>query len=292
MITVFTPTYNRGHLLQRLYNSLCQQTILNSKVDLPFEWVVVDDGSTDNTEELMRTIVAEKRIPVIYIKKPNGGKHTAINRGVKEAKGDLFWILDSDDSLPVHAVELVLTYLPQMKKVAVGGICGYMAHHNGEIIGTPVVAQPLVVSSIEMRYKLRITGDMMEVFLTSVLREFPFPEIDGERFCPEILVWYRIAQKYKLLLVSDVIYYRDYLDGGLTDNIVKIRMKSPIGSMMTYSELFNLNLPFKNKLRNAINYWRFAFCTKDRSVTIASWGNWIAPMGWLMHLKDKRKIKL
>lgn len=292
MITVFTPTYNRVHLLQRLYDSLCEQTILNFDSEPPFEWVVVDDGSTDNTEELMQVIVAEKKIPVNYVKKPNGGKHTAINRGVKEAKGDLFWILDSDDSLPANAIELVLSYLPQMKKKSAGGICGYMAHHDGEIIGKPMISHSQVVSSIEMRYKLGITGDMMEVFLTSALREFSFPEIEGERFCPEILVWYRIAQKYKLLLVPDVIYYRDYLDGGLTDNIVKIRMMSPVGSMMAYSELFNLNVSLKNKLRSAINYWRFAFCAKSRSIKIASWGNLIAPLGWLMHLKDKTKVKL
>lgn len=291
MITVFTPTYNRAHLLQRLYDSLCEQTVLKSGLST-FEWVVVDDGSTDNTEELMQTIIVAQKIPINYVKKPNGGKHTAINRGVKEANGDLFWILDSDDSLPANAIELVLNYLPQMKKVAAGGICGYMAHHNGENIGNPVVAQPKVVSSIEMRYKLGITGDMMEVFLTAALREFPFPEIEGERFCPEVLVWYRIAQKYKLLLVPDIIYYRDYLDGGLTDNIIKIRMKSPVGSMMTYSELFNLDVPLKHKFRNAINYWRFAFCAKNRSVKIASWGNLIAPLGWLMHLKDKSKVKL
>lgn len=290
MITVFTPTYNRAHLLQRLYDSLCEQTVLKTGWDHPFEWVVVDDGSTDNTEELMQIIIAEHKIPISYVRKPNGGKHTAINRGVKEAKGDLFWILDSDDSLPANAIEVVLRYVPQMKNVAAGGVCGYMAHHNGEIIGNPVVAEPKVVSSIEMRYKLGITGDMMEVFLTSALREFPFPEIEGERFCPEVLVWYRIARKYKLLLVPDIIYYRDYLDGGLTDNIIKIRMKSPVGAMLTYSELFDLNVSLKHKLRNAINYWRFAFCTKKRNVKIASWGNFIAPLGWLMHMKDKNKV--
>lgn len=292
MITIFTPTYNRAHLLQRLYNSLSKQTILNTQSVCLFEWVVVDDGSTDKTEELMLKIKSEACIPVNYIKKTNGGKHTAINRGVKEAKGDLFWILDSDDSLPTNAIELLVSYISIMKNNSAVGICGYMAHHNGDIIGKPVVAKPQIVSLIDMRYKLGISGDMMEVFRTSVLREFPFPEIDGERFCPEVLVWYRIARKYKLLLVPEIIYYRDYLDGGLTDNIVKIRMNSPIGSMMTYSELFICNLPFRHKLRSAINYWRFAFCSKNISVKIKSWGKLIAPLGLIMHLNDKRKINL
>lgn len=283
-ITVFTPTYNRAHLLRRLYESLCRQTCMD------FEWLVVDDGSVDDTASLMKTIVVEGKLPVRYIQKSNGGKHTAINRGVKEAQGELFWILDSDDSLPSTAVEMVLRYYPQMKKEKLGGICGYMAHHNGQVIGRPQVETPQVVSSIEMRYRLGVQGDMMEVFLTQALRDNPFPEIVGERFCPEILVWYRIAQKYQLLLIPKVIYYRDYLDGGLTDNIVKIRMKSPIGTMMTYAELFQLPIPFKDKVRNAINYWRFAFCTTNREVRITSWGKMLAPMGYLMHLIDKKKL--
>lgn len=283
-ITVFTPTYNRAHLLRRLYESLCRQTCMD------FEWLVVDDGSVDDTASLMKTIVAEGKLPVRYIQKSNGGKHTAINRGVKEAQGELFWILDSDDSLPPTAVATVMRYYPRMKKEQLGGICGYMAHHDGQVIGRPQVHTPQVVSSIEMRYRMGVQGDMMEVFLTQALRDNPFPEIAGERFCPEILVWYRIAQKYQLLLIPEVIYYRDYLDGGLTDNIVKIRMKSPIGTMMTYAELFQLPIPFKDKVRNAINYWRFAFCTTNREVRITSWGKMMAPMGYLMHLIDKKKL--
>lgn len=289
MITVFTPTYNRAKLLTRLYESLCKQTVL-ALVESPFEWIVVDDGSTDDTKSLMQNIIDERRIPVKYVYKENGGKHTAINRGVKEAKGELFWILDSDDSLPDNAIELLWKFLPQMKEKNAGGICGYMAHHTGEVIGHPVVKEAMWVSSIEMRYNLKITGDMMEVFKTSVLREEPFPEIYGEKFCPEVLVWFRIAKRYKLLLIPEIIYYRDYLEGGLTDSIVKIRMNSPIATMMAYSEMFNLNISFKNKIYHAINYWRFAFCAPYRVVKIASWGNLFALFGLLMHLNDKRKV--
>ena len=94
MITVFTPTYNRAHLLRRLYGSLCEQTVLKSGLSHPFEWVVVDDGSTDNTEELMQTIFAEQKISVNYIKKTNGGKHTAI-KGLGKQKVICFgfWIV-------------------------------------------------------------------------------------------------------------------------------------------------------------------------------------------------------
>lgn len=285
-ITIFTPSYNRANLLYEAFKSLCNQTCKD------FEWLIVDDGSTDNTKEVVQSFIKQNCIYIRYYKKENGGKHTAINYGVKKAKGELFWILDSDDGLPFDAVERVIGYVEQMKETNSAGICGYMAHHNGKIIGCPVVKEPCVVSSLQMRYKMKLTGDMMEIFLTSVLREFPFPEISGERFCPEILVWYRIAQKYNLLLIPDVIYERDYLDGGLTDNIIKIRMQSPIGSMITYSELFNYEIPFLQKLRSAINYWRFAFCATERKVKIYSWGKLLAPLGWIMHINDKRKVRL
>lgn len=294
LITIFTPSYNRAHLLRDAYESLCNLDF-DSDFDQSFEWLIVDDGSTDNTEDVVNGFIQEKKIPIRYFKKTNGGKHTAINLGVKEAKGELFWILDSDDSLPKHALSVVKKYWEGMDNSQTNkfaGICGYMAHHDGKVIGCPIVDAGTIVSTLEMRHKLNITGDMMEVWRTDVMREYPFPEIPNERFCSEALVWNRIATKYPLYMIPDVIYYRDYLDGGLTDNIVKIRMKSPIASMMTYAEWFEYDIPFTDKLRSAINYWRFVFCAKSRDVKIKGWGNMLAPLGYLMYLNDKRKIKL
>lgn len=308
LVTIFTPTYNRAHLLRDAYESLCG---LDLDFDQGFEWLIVDDGSTDNTEEIVNGFIQEGKIPIRYFKKSNGGKHTAINLGAKEAKGELFWILDSDDSLPKDALSVVTKYWDSLddfnsnfnvcgdesesksrSKSRLAGICGYMAHHDGKVIGSPIVEAGSIVSSLEMRHKLHVTGDMMEVWRTDVMREFPFPEIPNERFCPEALVWNRIAKKYPLYIIPDVIYYRDYLDGGLTDNIVKIRMNSPIASMMCYAELNGYDVPFKQKVKAAINYWRFAFCGKHREVKIKGWGNLLTPIGYLMHLNDKRKVKL
>ena len=103
-ITVLTPTYNRAKLLDRLYQSLCQQTYQD------FEWIVVNDGSKDDTDEVVQSFIAEKKINILYIKQENGGKHRAINRGVKEAKGKLFFTIDSDDCLTKDAVEKVIKW--------------------------------------------------------------------------------------------------------------------------------------------------------------------------------------
>jgi glycosyltransferase involved in cell wall biosynthesis len=290
-ITVFTPTYNRAHLLPRLYESLCKQTYKD------FEWVIVDDGSTDGTKELVGKLKIENgelkinngQFPIRYFYQENGGKHRAINRGVKESKGELFLILDSDDSLPADSLVWVNKYYLQIKDdLSFGGVCGYMAHHDGTIIGRGYDAEVIDANSIEMRYKFYIQGDMLEVFRTSVMREIPFPDIDGEKFVSEALVWNRIAKKYKLRIFHKIVYYRDYLDGGLTDKIVKIRMNSPIASMMTYQELNGYAIPFKEKLKAAINYWRFRLCasTKINVPTIGWYWFWVIPVAYLMHRRD------
>ena len=354
MITVFTPAYNRGHLLHRVYESLCKQTFRD------FEWVVVDDGSKDDTRSVVEKFRDEslewrdssevesiknevqnygtteelitlhsqtdstlytlrsalplctfrsknskletdstlytlnsklKTFPIRYYYQENGGKHRAINRGVKEAQGELFLILDSDDTLPEKSLETINHYYQQIKDDrSFGGVCGYMAHHDGTIIGRGCDMPLLDANSIEIRYKYNIQGDMLEVFRTEVMREIPFPDIPGEKFVPEALVWNRIACKYRLRVFHEGVYYRDYLEGGLTDKIVKIRMTSPIAAMMTYAELNGYDIPFVSKVKAAINYWRFRFCFKKngkgRYPKLRWWWNWVMPVGFAMYRRD------
>lgn len=285
MVTVFTPTYNRAAYLLKVFESLLQQTFKD------FEWVIVDDGSIDDTSVIIDNLqlTNDKFFPIRYFYQENGGKHRAINRGVKEARGDLFLILDSDDMLPPNSLERIDFYYQQIKDDnSFGGVCGYMAHHDGTVIGKGCDIDVLDTNSIDLRYKYHVEGDMLEVFRTSVLKEIPFPEISKEKFVPEALVWNRIARKYKLRVFHEVVYFRDYLEGGLTDKIVKIRMNSPIASMMTYAEMTELNIPFFAKVKAAINYWRFRFCSDAKEKPqIEGWWLWTVPLGWMMHLRDK-----
>ena len=293
MITVFTPTYNRGHLLPRLYETLCRQTFTD------FEWVIVDDGSVDDTKGLVNKFLVDKTQhstlntnTIRYFYQENGGKHRAINRGVKEARGELFFIADSDDSLPPDALEQVARVYETVRgDESFGGVCGYMAHHDGTVIGHGNDAEILDTNSIDLRNKYHVQGDMMEVFRTEVMREFPFPEIPNERFVPEMLVWNRIATKYMLRVFHKVIYYRDYLDGGLTDKIVRIRMQSPMASMMTYAEMTRYDIPLIQKVKAAVNFWRFYSPDRpegERAPKLRWWWWWTMPLGWLMHVKDVR----
>ena len=288
MITVLTPTYNRASLLINLYQSLIKQDFGD------FEWVIVDDGSVDATTDIVNQFIQERQIGITYIKQANGGKHRALNRGVKEAKGKLVLIVDSDDSLPNESLSIIYSHYVDIKdNPSIGGVCGLMAHHDGTIIGERKICSSMNLSSIEMRYKYGFVGDVCEVFKTEILREFPFPEIENEKFCPEALVWNRIATKYKLNYFNEVIYYRDYLDGGLTSKIVRIRMNSPIASMICYAELNQLDIPFKDKIKAAVNYWRFRLCYSGNRSYPSLPGLWnsIAPLGWLMHLNDIRVNK-
>lgn len=291
-ISILTPTYNRGKLLLPLYESLKNLTFED------FEWLIVDDGSEDDTEQYALSWIAHNienaEFPIRYIKKSNGGKHTAINRGVREANGELILILDSDDTLPEDSLATIAQYYEQCKGYKdCAGVCGLMAHHDGQLIGTGFPKEPMYESALQFRYaeEGNVTGDLLEVYKTSVMREFPFPEIDNERFCPESLVWNRIANKYKLFCFNKVIYYRDYLEGGLTSKIVRIRMNSPIASTMTYAEMLDYNISLKWKIRSAINYWRFKYCITNKSLKAPAvkW-YWKAfqIIGLIMHLRDNK----
>ena len=305
MITVFTPTYNRGNLLNRLYQSLCQQ------IHKDFEWVVVDDGSTDETSSIVKMIQDKhtyENFPIYYFKKENGGKHTAVNKGVQKANGDLFFIADSDDILPSDALQIIAEVWEQTKyDNSIGGICGFDGDINdGSIIGTGFPKEVHLLNielsnhinigyidatTRDVRFKFKVDGDMKEVFRTSVLREFPFPEIKGERFCPEVLVWNRIASKYKLRHINKIIYLVEYQQDGITSAITRSRMNSPIASTMTYAEMLDYNISLKWKIRSAINYWRFKYCITNKSLKapkVKWYWKVFQIIGLIMHLKDNK----
>ena len=287
-ITVFTPTYNRAHLLPRLYKSLCAQTCKD------FEWIIVDDGSADDTKSIVDGFIHDCAITIRYFRQENGGKHRAINRGVKEAKGNLFFIADSDDTLPEKSIETVLKQYEKAKNLTpLGGVCGLDQTFDGKIIGNGLHTEHIVSNSIDIRMRHGVDGDLKEVFLTSVLKEFPFPEIEGEKFCPEALVWFRIARKYNLYFFNQPIYNVEYQTGGLTDYITEIRMKSPVSTTTLYHEMVNDNISFSQKVKASINYWRFRFCI-GRNFKVAKlpfvW-IWTKPIGYLMHKKDIKNYR-
>ncbi|MBE6878296.1 MAG: glycosyltransferase [Ruminococcaceae bacterium] len=232
MITVFTPTYNRGYTLGGLYESLENQTCFD------FEWLIVDDGSTDNTEQMVKSWLDNGKFAVRYFKKANGGKQSAINCGLQMAQGEYFWIIDSDDTVTPNGVESCLRWLdslPEKEKFA--GVGGLRGDKSGGIIGTTFEGEYLDATTLE-RAANNIGGDKSEVFITSVLKEFPFPEFSGEKFVPEALVWNRIARAgYKIRWFNEIVHITEYLDDGLTKNTDRLLIKNWQGYSLYVKEL-------------------------------------------------------
>ncbi len=233
MITVFTPTYNRGYIIKNLYDSLCQQTIKD------FEWIIVDDGSDDNTSEIVsQWINSEKRFPIIYKQSVHGGKHRAINIGVHLAKGELFFIVDSDDILVNDAIEWLQSKLYEIEAderlAGVSGLRGTIKTKQA-LVGSYIPNgeyETLTLYEIIKKasdQNMRI-ADYSEAYLTKVMIRYPFPEFIGEDFISENAIWYKIANDgLKLRWYNKVIYLCEYLNDGLTRNMQRVLRRNPVG---------------------------------------------------------------
>lgn len=213
MITVFTPAYNRAYRLPVLYRSLLRQT------DFRFEWIVVDDGSQDNTGELVDSWIREKPpFPVRYFRQENSGKHAAVNCGTANARSDWFFIVDSDDYLTEDAVARIHAWIATVDREDIAGVSGTKCHENRKLIGACGIrpGQYLDAKNNE-RKKYRLQGDKAEVYRTQILRQYPFPVFPGETFLPEGAVWDAIALAgYKIRWFPHPITVCAYLEDGLS----------------------------------------------------------------------------
>lgn len=252
--TVFTPTYNRAHLLPRAYQSLKQQSFKD------FEWLIVDDGSMDNTPELVKAWQADALFPIRYIAQPNGGKHIAVNRGAREAKGRFFAILDSDDWYTPQSLDRFLHHwnsIPETAQAGFVGVVGLCSYKTGEIIGSRFPQDIFDSDVIDLRFRYKVQGEKNGVLRTDVVLEFPFPEDIG-KFIGESIVWNRMAKKYKTRFVNEVLTIKEFQQGGLTDKGRLIQIRNTRASLLSARELISLGsrLPLKPRVRAYVNYVR------------------------------------
>jgi len=289
LITVFTATFNRRQFLPRLFESLNNQVYKN------FDWIIVDDGSTDDTESYIKNILQTSSFPISYFKQPNGGKHRAINFGLNRAKGTLFYIVDSDDRLPINALEIIADKYPIIAEDnTIAGMVGLKSYFNGQIVGDGSKLQKteIVCSNFEFRYKHKIKGDRAEILKTSILTKYRFPEIEGERFLAESIVWDKIALDYSMLFFNESVYECEYLPDGLSLNSIRLRRNNPKGATLLYGELLNYPIPIGYRMKTAINYWRFAICQGNlllhgfKKFLIQPWVLLLYPIGIFFYIKD------
>lgn len=248
-VTVLTPTFNRGGL-QSLWDSLQKQTVKD------FEWLVVDDGSTDGTKDLITQLQEKSDFPIRYIYKNNGGKHTALNVGIQTICSELIFIVDSDDCVTDDAVESILKI--HKKYRSQNNICGYAflrAFPDGKVNGKKFDVDEKIGSYIDVRVNGDDTGaDKAEVFKTHCLKEFPFPEYPNEKFLGEDLVWVRMARKYEMVHINKAIYVGNYLEDGLTNNRRKHNIASPIGCMHRAEEFMESDLKTRYRIKGGLQY--------------------------------------
>ena len=250
LLTVFTPAYNRGYCLDALYQSLVGQTSDN------FLWHIVDDGSSDNTKELVQNWIEENKICIIYEYQKNAGKHAAHNRGVETCSTELFFCVDSDDELTNTAVEEIES---QWKLICDGnidkisGMVMYRAHRDGRLIGTEF-PEAIEYDMLSGLYAKGFKGDTALVYRTCVLKNYPFPVFEGERFMRENIVYDQIDKDYKLKVVRKAIYLCEYLEDGLSRNATKLELRSPKGAALFRLGEYRKAHSLKRKIRNCGAY--------------------------------------
>lgn len=262
LLTVLTATYNRANLLPDLYASLCRQSNQN------FDWIIIDDGSNDGTQSIVKKWMAEEHtFTISYHHIPNGGKNRAINYGVKLVQTPFTLIVDSDDYLTDDAISFYHHNLPEIiDKNNIAGIAGL----RGSDINSPLnkVTYPtntfILANNLE-RSKHNLQKDACEVYRTSILLDHPFVVWKNEKFSPEEIVWNQIAlEGYSLRWYNKVTCIVRYQENGLTKNSFNLIRRNPMGYAMMYKQRITLSKKFKDKFYNACQM--SAYCILGKSL--------------------------
>lgn len=282
-ITVFTPTYNRAYILPQLYQSLQSQTFHD------FEWLIIDDGSTDQTERLVECWIRETNpFSIRYIKKENEGKCRAINDALDLAKGELFTVVDSDDCLTADALEKIdrwVAGLPSDARFcAVAGRWDYA----GQESNSPTLPKNQTDATFLDRYPRKennfffIGHDRMWIFFTQIHRKYRYPVFEGERFMTEAVAWNRMAHDgYQVRCFNDIIYLAQHQNDGLTNAGKKLFSDNPKGYALWQKELADfLQYGSMQRLRIYLSF----YMQSHENHTCAELAQWIGAPRPIMQL--------
>lgn len=299
--TVFTPTFNRSQTLHRVYESLRLQTFRD------FEWLIVDDGSTDDTRELVQEWQGKADFPIRYVYQENRGKPAAFNRGVQEARGELFLTLDSDDACVPRALERFKYHwdrIPLAEKNKFSAVTVLCEDQNGRLVGDKFPRDLLDSDSIELYFKYKVKGEKWGFHRTDVLKQFPFPTVRNAKFISEGVVWFAISRRFKTRFVNEIlrIYHTENNSGNHLTSLSPITM---FGRAFFHKYVLNelsewcFSSPL-NILRSAINFSRYSFglgkgpCSQLREVHPAVAQFLVAislPLAFAISLKDKQNAE-
>jgi len=250
--TIFTPTFNRKELLEKLYKSLQKQTYKD------FEWLIVDDGSDDGTKEKAEEFLSEKKLDIKYYFKENGGKQRAYNFATDKANGELFICLDSDDEYVENGLETILKYWKKYEKNSNIAGMGYLSiYPNREVIGSSFPEKEMVSTQFDIYNKYGVKGDKGLMFRTEIIKKYKFPVFDDEKFITEAVVYNRICEKYKMAYVNEKIEIKEYQEDGLTAKYNNLLLQNPKGQALYHNEINSQKLSFNQKVLNNAVYYKF-----------------------------------
>lgn len=256
-LTIFTPTYNRAYTLPRLYKSLLKQdTCL-------FKWLIVDDGSTDKTEELVRGWINENKLEIRYIYQKNAGKMSAHNHGVRECDTELFLCCDSDDWLVEDSIKPALDFWNNRHKLLSGmvgpkrllcqkelsGMVGPRDNNKVDYDALSTLPKDEKTDTLSGLYQKGYKGETALMFRTEIIRKYPFPIIEGEKFIPEDYVYRQLDDEYDLLIYPHYCMDCEYQEDGYTNNGLKLRLKNPKGYLLTDIDSLRRSFRVKDAIR-------------------------------------------
>lgn len=279
-VTVVTPTYNRRHLLGNCYTSLKIQT--NTR----FIWMIIDDGSTDRTDELVSQWKLEGKITIEYYKKQNGGMVSALNVALDKATTKYFAYLDSDDTLSERAIELALAQLLDIEKdESFAGLLALRTNPDGTVLGGKQIPENIRRISLPRLGELRIKSELIIFFKTEIINQFRFPEISGEKFITPAYIEYKVGEKYDFLASRDIFCYCEYRDDGLTKNIRSVIKANPKGYTLVKRQSYELVKGIIPKTKHGIMYIAGSILSGDKSIIKNSPHKlltlFLYPLGWL-----------
>ncbi|MEI5907747.1 glycosyltransferase family 2 protein [Bacillus spongiae] len=289
-LTVFTPTYNRAYCLHKCYESLKQQTNKN------FIWLIIDDGSTDNTKDLVTKWVNEQEIQIVYHWQENVGMHGAHNTAYELITTELNVCIDSDDYMPSDAVEKILSFWKEYGSSKLSGMIGLDANVNGDIIGTKLPKNREASTLFDLYNEHGVKGDKKLVYRTELTKKYPYPIFMNEKYVGLAYKYYMLDKEYELLLMNEVLCCVEYLPDGSSLNMLQQYKKNPKGFSFYRKEL--MKLPFASmsyKFRQAIHYvsssllsrnWSFLNETPNKALTIMA-----LPIGFLLYLYISTKTR-
>ncbi len=289
-LTILTPTYNRGELLCKCYESLKQQT------NKEFQWLIVDDGSSDNTKEIVEQFKkATPDMNIKYVWKQNGGKHTALNESHSYIEGEYVLILDSDDTLTPDAVDSVYSGWEKYESQDNIGIVIFLKGHS--VTEPNAYAKDEHVAVDIMRYN-RVcvrSRDCCEVIRTELFKRYPFPVFEGEKFVSEGALWNRVSFTHKCVYINKVIYLCEYLEDGLTKSGRSMRIRNPYGGMYTSNLRMHKKNFLKERVKSGLLYVCYGFFAdlSAKKIIFGEKSNYLLKLicflpGYAMYLKWKK----